>query len=86
MSRWFAADHETVGDRYLALSAVVLFVAGFAALVVRAELFEPGLDFLAPAEFNRVVMAHGMFAVFGVVFPACAGLASRVVPAMIGAR
>ena len=86
MRRWFAADHETVGTLYLSLAAVLLVVAGAAALVVRAELFGPGLAFLAPAEFNRAVTAHGMFAVFGVVFPACAGLASRMVPAMAGAR
>ncbi len=86
MRRWFAADHETVGTLYLALAAVLLVVAGAAALVVRAELFAPGLAILAPAEFNRAVTAHGMFAVFGVVVPACAGLASRIVPAMAGAR
>ena len=86
MRRWFAADHETVGTLYLCLAAVLLVVAGAAALVVRAELFAPGLAFLAPAEFNRAVTAHGMFAVFGVAFPACAGLASRMVPAMTGAR
>ncbi|MDE0350186.1 MAG: cbb3-type cytochrome c oxidase subunit I [Gammaproteobacteria bacterium] len=86
MRRWFTTDHETVGTLYLLLSAVMLLVAGAAALVVRAELFEPGLAFLAPAEFNRAVTAHGMFAVFGVLFPACAGLASRMVPAMIRAR
>ena len=86
MRRWFAADHETVGTLYLSLAAVLLVVAGAAALVVRAELFAPGLAFLAPAEFNRAVTAHGMFAVFGVAFPACAGLASRMAPAMTGAR
>lgn len=86
MRRWFATDHETVGALYLSLGAVLLVVAGGAALVVRAELFEPGLAFLAPAEFNRAVAAHGMFAVFGVVFPACAGLASRMLPTTIGVR
>lgn len=86
MRRWFATGHETVGALYLSLGAALLVVAGGAALVVRAELFDPGLAFLAPAEFNRAVTAHGMFAVFGVLFPACAGLSSRMVPAMIGAR
>ena len=86
MSRWFATGHETVGNLYLSLSAVLLFVAGIAALLARAELFEPGLAFLAPAEFHRAVTAHGMFAVFGVAFPACAGLASRLVPGMTGVR
>ena len=86
MRRWFATDHERVGNLYLSLGAVVLAVAGGAALVVRAELFAPGLAFLGPAAFNRAVTAHGLFAVFGVVFPACAGLASRMVPAMVGAR
>ena len=86
MRRWLATDHETVGTLYLSLAAALLVVAGGAALVVRAELFEPGLAFLAPGEFNRAVTAHGMFAVFGVAFPACVGLASRTVPAMAGAR
>ena len=86
MRRWFAADHETVGTLYLSLAALLLVAAGGTALVMRAELFAPGLAFLAPAEFNRAVTAHGMFAVFGVAFPACAGLASRMVPAMTGAR
>lgn len=86
MRRWVATDHETVGALYLVLGAVVFLVTGGVALVVRAELFEPGLAFLAPAQFNRAVTAHGMFAVFGVLFPVCAGLASRLVPTMIGAR
>ena len=86
MSRWFVADHRTVGTWYLLFAGVMLFVGGAWAFGIRAELFEPGLQFLEPAAYYRALSAHGLFTVFGALLPAFAGLASRMVPPMLGQR
>ena len=84
MRRWLAADCGTVGALYLGFGALMLVAAVAAVLVVLAERFEPGLAFLRPVGFDRAVTAHGLLAVFGMLYPAFAGLANRMVPPMIG--
>lgn len=42
--RWLTStSHKDIGTLYLAMSVVLLFVAGSMALVIRTELFMPGL-------------------------------------------
>ena len=84
MRRWLAADYGTVGALYLGFGVLMLVAAVAAVLVVLAERFEPGLAFLQPDGFDRAVTAHGLLAVFGILYPAFAGLANRMVPPMIG--
>ena len=55
------------------------------AMVIRAELFQPGLQLVEPNFFNQMTTVHGLIMVFGAVMPAFTGLANWMVPLMIGA-
>jgi cytochrome c oxidase subunit 1 len=63
----------------------MLFTGGSLAMVIRAELFQPGLQFVDPHFFNQMTTVHGLVMVFGAVMPAFVGLANWMIPLMIGA-
>jgi cytochrome c oxidase subunit I len=85
-SRWlFTTNHKDIGTLYLWFSATMWLIGGVLALVVRAELFQPGLQFVTPHFFNQMTTNHGLIMVFGAVMPAFVGLANWMVPLQIGA-
>jgi cytochrome c oxidase subunit 1 len=63
----------------------MLFIGGTMAMVIRAELFEPGLQIIQPEFFNQMTTNHGLIMVFGVIMPAFVGLANWMIPMQIGA-
>lgn len=86
IARWlFTTNHKDIGTLYLWTSLIMFFVAGFMAMMIRAELFEPGARVMNPDFYNQMVTLHGLIMVFGVVMPAFAGLANWQIPLMIGA-
>jgi len=52
--------------------------------VIRAELFQPGLQFVHPEFFNQMTTMHALVMIFGGVMPAFVGLANWMVPMMVG--
>jgi hypothetical protein len=44
-------------------------VGGVLALGIRAELFQPGLQFWKPEFFNQLTTMHGLIMVFGAIMP-----------------
>ena len=51
--RWvFATNHKDIGTMYLIFSGLMFFIGGAMAMVIRAELFKPGLQFVDPQFFN----------------------------------
>ncbi|MBL4867176.1 MAG: cytochrome c oxidase subunit I [Pseudomonadales bacterium] len=86
IKRWlFATNHKDIGTLYLWFSFVMFFVGGFFAMVIRAELFQPGLQLVEPHFFNQMTTMHGLVMVFGAIMPAFVGLANWMIPMMIGA-
>lgn len=86
LSRWlFTTNHKDIGTLYLILSGVMLLVGGSMALLIRTELFSPGILLLQPDFFNQMTTLHGLIMVFGVIMPAMTGLANWQIPLMIGA-
>lgn len=84
--RWvMTTNHKDIGTLYLIFAGVMFFVGGAMALVVRAELFQPGLQFLDPQFFNSMTTAHALLMVFGVVMPGWVGVANWMIPMQIGA-
>ena len=84
--RWITTtNHKDIGTLYLWFSMIMFFFAGSLALGVRAELFQPGLQFFQPAMFNQLTTMHGLIMVFGAIMPAFVGFANWQVPLMIGA-
>ena len=86
LDRWvFTTNHKDIGTLYLIFSLVMFFMGGAMALVIRAELFQPGLQFVDPQFFNSMTTVHALLMVFGAVMPAFVGLANWLIPMMIGA-
>ena len=73
--RWlFATNHKDIGTMYLWFSMTMFFIGGILALGIRAELFQPGLQFWKPEFFNQLTTMHGVIMVFGAIMPAFVGL------------
>ena len=86
ISRWIlTTNHKEIGTLYLCLSFLLFFIAGALALLIRLELFQPGIQFIQPGFYNQLVTLHGLVMVFGAVMPAFVGLANWMIPLMIGA-
>ena len=84
--RWvYATNHKDIGTMYLIFSLAMFFSGGLMALIIRTELFTPGLQFIDPAFFNQMTTMHALIMVFGAVMPAFVGLANWMIPLMIGA-
>jgi cytochrome c oxidase subunit 1 len=84
--RWITTtNHKDIGTLYLTFSLVMLFVGGGMAMMIRAELFQPGLQFVDPLFFNQMTTTHGLIMLFGMIMPAFAGFANWMIPLMIGA-
>jgi len=81
----FTTNHKDIGTLYLMFSLVMFFVGGTMALVIRAELFEPGLQITNPLFFNQMTTMHALVMIFGLVMPAFVGFANWQLPMMIGA-
>ena len=78
-------NHKDIGSMYLWFSFVMFLVGGVMALVIRAELFQPGLQVVEPEFFNQMTTLHGLVMVFGAIMPAFVGFANWQIPMMIGA-
>ncbi|HJU49394.1 MAG TPA: cbb3-type cytochrome c oxidase subunit I, partial [Pseudogulbenkiania sp.] len=84
--RWLGAtNHKDIGSMYLWFSFTMFLSGGVMALCIRAELFQPGLQFFQPELFNQLTTLHGLVMVFGAIMPAFTGLANWLLPLMIGA-
>ena len=81
-----STDHKTIGYMYLISSFAFFLLAGVMALLIRAELFEPGMQILETKEqYNQLFTMHGtlMLLMFGT--PLFVGFANVIVPLQIGA-
>jgi cytochrome c oxidase subunit 1 len=86
IKRWlFTTNHKDIGTLYLWFAFSMFLVGGAMAMVIRAELFQPGLQIVEPNFFNQMTTVHGLIMVFGAVMPAFTGLANWLIPMMIGA-
>src|ERR1700742_5357651 len=78
-------DHKVIGIQYTVTSFFFLFFGGMLAMLIRAQLAKPGMQFLTPEQFNGVFSVHATILIFLFVIPVFAGLANFVLPLMIGA-
>ena len=84
--RWVkTTNHKDIGTLYLMFACVMFFVGGAMAMVIRAELFKPGMQFVDPQFFNSMTTVHALAMIFGGVMPAWVGLANWMIPLQIGA-
>ena len=84
--RWITTtNHKDIGTLYLWFSFIMFSVGGIMALVIRSELFSPGLQIVNPDFFNQMTTMHGLVMVFGAIMPAWVGLGNWMIPMLIGA-
>jgi cytochrome c oxidase subunit I len=78
-------DHKVIGIQYTVHSFVFLLIGGMFAMLIRAELAQPGMQFVSPNTFNGLFSVHASLLIFLFIIPVFAGLANFVLPLMIGA-
>jgi cytochrome c oxidase subunit I len=86
LMRWVTTtNHKDIGTLYLWFSFIMFLTGGTMALLIRAELFKPGLQIVQPEFFNQLTTLHGLIMIFGAIMPAFVGFANWQIPMMIGA-
>jgi cytochrome c oxidase subunit I len=78
-------DHKVIGIQYLVTTIFFFVAAGLMAMFMRAELAQPGMQFVDTNAFNGLFSVHASLMIFLFVIPAFAGLGNYVIPLMIGA-
>jgi cytochrome c oxidase subunit I len=87
LKRWLTTtDHKEIGLLYLWAAFIFFILGGLAALLMRLELYNPGLQFFHEGQFNELFSLHGTVMVFLWIMPAIAGLGNYFVPIMIKAK
>ncbi|QPZ40414.1 aa3-type cytochrome oxidase subunit I [Paramicrobacterium chengjingii] len=85
--KWITStDHKTIGYMYLIASFMFFCIGGVMALIIRAQLFEPGLELVPTKEqYNQLFTMHGTIMLLMFATPLFAGFANVLMPLQIGA-
>ena len=84
--KWITStDHKTIGYLYLITSFIFFLVGGLMALAIRAELTNPGLQFLSNAQYNQMFTMHGSIMLLLFATPLFVGFSNVIMPLQIGA-
>ena len=79
-------DHKVIGNLYFITSFAFFMVGGLLALIMRAELFAPGLQIVDnPEQYNQLFTMHGTIMLLLFATPLFAGFANALMPIQIGA-
>src|SRR5947199_1613049 len=78
-------DHKVIGIQYICTTFFFFVCAGLMAMVMRAELAQPGTQFVNANTFNGLFSVHASLMIFLFIIPVFAGIANYVLPLMIGA-
>jgi cytochrome c oxidase subunit 1 len=78
-------DHKVIGVQYTVTSFFFLLVGGLIGMLMRAELAQPGAQFVDANTYNGLFSVHASLLIFLFIIPVFAGLANFVLPLMIGA-
>ncbi len=78
-------DHKRIGVLYIVTTMGFFLVAGGLALIIRAQLAQPGLHLVGRQTYNELFTLHGTAMIFLVIAPFALGLANYVLPLQVGA-
>ncbi|MCT9933383.1 cytochrome c oxidase subunit I [Planotetraspora sp. A-T 1434] len=86
LASWLSStDHKVIGHMYLIASFFFFLVGGAAAMVIRAELTAPGMQFVDLQTYNQLFTMHGTIMLLLFATPLFAGFANEIMPLQIGA-
>ncbi|GAA1520193.1 cytochrome c oxidase subunit I [Kribbella lupini] len=78
-------DHKVIGHLYLITSFAFFLLGGLMALLIRAELFSPGLQIVNEEVYNQLFTMHGTIMLLLFATPLFVGFANVIMPVQIGA-
>ncbi|MBB1496279.1 cytochrome c oxidase subunit I [Propioniciclava sp. MC1595] len=78
-------DHKVLGTLYFVTTMAFFIFGGILALLVRAELAFPGLQYLHYERYNQVFTMHGTIMLLMFATPLFAGFANWLLPLQLGA-
>jgi cytochrome c oxidase subunit 1 len=81
----FNTDHKVIGIQYIVTTFCFFFLGGVIAMLIRAELAQPGTQIVDPHLYNGLFSTHAAIMIFLFVIPVFAGIANYVLPLMLGA-
>lgn len=87
---WFArtlrtTDAKQIGLLYFVTSFAFFGIGGILALLIRAELFQPGLQVVSSEQFNQLFTMHGTIMLLMFATPIVFAFGNYLVPLQIGA-
>jgi cytochrome c oxidase subunit I+III len=87
LASWLmTVDHKKIGRRYMVTASLWFVLAGLQALVMRAQLAQPGGTLLDPDTYNQLFTLHGTAMIFLFATPMLFGFGNFLVPLMVGTR
>ncbi|MBA3266097.1 MAG: cytochrome c oxidase subunit I [Nocardioidaceae bacterium] len=78
-------DHKVIGNLYLVTSFAFFLIGGVMAMVIRAELAQPDLQFVDDEVYNQLFTMHGTIMLLLFATPLFVGFANCIMPLQIGA-
>ncbi|WP_433501452.1 aa3-type cytochrome oxidase subunit I [Sphaerimonospora sp. CA-214678] len=83
---WLSStDHKVIGNMYLIASFGFFLLGGAMAMVIRAELLQPGMQYVDLTRYNEMFTMHGTIMLLLFATPLFAGFANAIMPLQIGA-
>ena len=83
---WLAAtDHKKTAAKVAVASIFFFLLSGLLALTMRAELAQPGLQFVSDHTYDELFTMHGSGMIYLFLTPAALGLGLYLVPLQVGA-
>ncbi len=84
---WFqVVNHTNIGRRYVITAFIFFLLAGVLGLLMRTQLMQPEMKLLSPDLYNQIFTMHGITMMFLFAVPVMEGMATYIVPLMIGTR
>jgi cytochrome c oxidase subunit 1 len=77
-------DHKLIGRMYMVTSFGFFVIGGILALLMRAELARPGMQFLSNEQYNQLFTMHGTIMLLLFATPLVFAFSNLVLPLQIG--
>jgi hypothetical protein len=85
LADWLSStDHKVIGHLYL-ITSFFFLVAGLMAMIMQAQLWEPGSQLVSDQQYNELFTMHGAIMLLLFVTPLFVGFANKIMPLQIGA-